>query len=101
MEQAKPTVVLVHGAFVDGAGWEGVYQILKSDGYDVRIVQNPTRSLADDVAATRRVIALKPNMRMLSGNVMKYFGLSPSASPTTNGLPGRSDLITPTTPPRL
>jgi len=39
-------IVLVHGGFVDGAGWEGVYRILKQDGYDVSIVQNPTISLA-------------------------------------------------------
>jgi pimeloyl-ACP methyl ester carboxylesterase len=49
-------IVLVHGGFVDGSGWEDVYKILKRDGYDVSIVQNPTTSLADDVAATRRVI---------------------------------------------
>src|SRR5882724_11065756 len=55
-EQATPTVVLVHGGFVDGSGWEGVYTILKKDGYPVSIVQNPTISLADDVAATRRII---------------------------------------------
>src|SRR5205807_1505387 len=51
------SVVLVHGGFVDGAGWEGVYKILKRDGYNVSIVQNPTLSLADDVAATRLIIA--------------------------------------------
>ena len=50
-------VVLVHGGFVDGSGWEGVYKTLKKDGYSVSIVQNPTISLADDVAVTRRVIA--------------------------------------------
>ena len=50
-------IVLVHGGFVDGAGWEGVYDILKKDGYRVSIVQNPTISLEDDVAATRRVLA--------------------------------------------
>jgi pimeloyl-ACP methyl ester carboxylesterase len=50
------TVVLVHGGFVDGAGWEGVYHVLKKDGYNVSIVQNPTTSLADDVAATRLTI---------------------------------------------
>jgi pimeloyl-ACP methyl ester carboxylesterase len=49
-------VVLVHGGFVDGSGWEGVYKILKKDGYAVSIVQNPTVSLADDVAATKRII---------------------------------------------
>ena len=54
---AAVTVVLVHGGFVDGAGWEGVYNILKKDGYNVSIVQNPTTSLADDVAATRLVIS--------------------------------------------
>ena len=51
------TIVLVHGGFVDGAGWEGVYNILKKDGYNVSIVQNPTTSLAEDVAATRQVIS--------------------------------------------
>jgi pimeloyl-ACP methyl ester carboxylesterase len=50
------SIVLVHGGFVDGSGWEGVYKILKSDGYNVLVVQNPTISLADDVAVTRRAI---------------------------------------------
>jgi pimeloyl-ACP methyl ester carboxylesterase len=54
---AKASIVLVHGGFVDGSGWEGVYRILTKDGYRVGIVQNPTTSLADDVAATKRVIA--------------------------------------------
>jgi pimeloyl-ACP methyl ester carboxylesterase len=52
---AEITLVLVHGGFVDGSGWEGVYKILKKDGYNVAIVQNPTISLADDVAATKRI----------------------------------------------
>src|SRR5438552_1773290 len=51
------TVVLVHGGFVDGSGWEGVYKILRKDGYTVAIVQNPTLSLTGDVAATKRIIA--------------------------------------------
>jgi len=51
------SIVLVHGGFVDGSGWEGVYEILKKDGYNVTIVQNPTTSLADDVAVTKRAIA--------------------------------------------
>ena len=51
------SVVLVHGGFVDGSGWEGVYQILRKHGYPVSIVQNPTISHADDVAVTKRVIA--------------------------------------------
>jgi hypothetical protein len=50
-------VVLVHGGFVDGSGWEGVYKILTKEGYTVSVVQNPTISLADDVAATKRIIA--------------------------------------------
>ena len=50
-------IVLVHGGWVDGSGWEGVYKALKKDGYTVAIVQNPTISLADDVAVTRRAIA--------------------------------------------
>jgi pimeloyl-ACP methyl ester carboxylesterase len=50
------TIVLVHGGFVDGSGWEGVYRTLKKDGYSVAIVQNPTISLADDVAATKRIV---------------------------------------------
>jgi pimeloyl-ACP methyl ester carboxylesterase len=54
---ASAAVVLVHGGFVDGSGWEDVYRILKKDGYQVSIVQNPTSSLADDVAATKRVLA--------------------------------------------
>jgi pimeloyl-ACP methyl ester carboxylesterase len=52
----QPTVVLVHGAFVDGSGWSGVHQILREQGYPVVVVQNPTTSLPDDVAATRRAI---------------------------------------------
>jgi pimeloyl-ACP methyl ester carboxylesterase len=54
---ASAAVVLVHGGFVDGSGWEDVYKILKKHGYNVSIVQNPTSSLADDVAATKRVLA--------------------------------------------
>jgi pimeloyl-ACP methyl ester carboxylesterase len=50
------TVVLVHGGFVDGSGWKGVYKALRKDGYKVAIVQNPTLSLADDVAVTKRTI---------------------------------------------
>lgn len=65
---SAPTIVLVHGGFVDGAGWEGVYSILKKDGFDVSIVQNPTTSLADDVAATRQVIAQAKSPVVLVGH---------------------------------
>src|SRR2546430_15392885 len=56
MTQSTKNIVLVHGGFVDGSGWEGVYVLLKKDGYNVAIVQNPTISLAGDVAATKLVI---------------------------------------------
>ena len=56
-EDAAATVVLVHGGFVDGSGWMGVHTALKRKGHHVAIVQNPTVSLADDVAVTRRTIA--------------------------------------------
>jgi pimeloyl-ACP methyl ester carboxylesterase len=49
-------IVLVHGAFVDGSGWQSVYDRLTADGYRVAVVQNPTLSLAGDVAATRQVL---------------------------------------------
>ncbi len=61
-------VVLVHGGFVDGSGWEGVYKILKRDGHSVSVVQNPTLSLADDVAATRRVLAALEGPAVLVGH---------------------------------
>jgi pimeloyl-ACP methyl ester carboxylesterase len=53
---ARPTVVLVHGGFVDGSGWRGVYDRLKADGHRVLVVQNPTLSLDGDVAATKLVL---------------------------------------------
>jgi len=62
------SVVLVHGGFVDGSGWEGVYKILRKDGYAVAIVQNPTISLADDVAATKRIIAAQDGPVILVGH---------------------------------
>jgi len=65
---AKINVVLVHGGFVDGSGWEEVYKILKKDGYNVSIVQNPTISLADDVAVTKRVLATQSGRVILVGH---------------------------------
>jgi len=55
-QSATTNIVLVHGGFVDGSGWEGVYSLLKKDDYKVAIVQNPTISLSGDVAATKLVI---------------------------------------------
>ena len=68
MNATALTIVLVHGGFVDGSGWEGVYNILKKDGYNVAVVQNPTTSLADDVAFTKRVIAAQPGKSLLVGH---------------------------------
>jgi pimeloyl-ACP methyl ester carboxylesterase len=68
MADQLPTIVLVHGGFVDGAGWEGVHAILRKDGYDVSIVQNPTQSLAGDVAATRQIIAQAKGPVVLVGH---------------------------------
>jgi len=65
---ALAAIVLVHGGFVDGSGWEDVYKILKKDGYNVSIVQNPTLSLADDVAATKRIIAAQNGPVILVGH---------------------------------
>jgi pimeloyl-ACP methyl ester carboxylesterase len=61
-------IVLVHGGFVDGSGWEGVYKILTKDGYTVSVVQNPTISLADDVAATKRIVAVQGGPVVLVGH---------------------------------
>jgi pimeloyl-ACP methyl ester carboxylesterase len=67
MAEAK-NVVLVHGGFVDGSGWQGVYQILKKDGFMVSIVQNPTLSLADDNAVTQRVLDKQDGPTILVGH---------------------------------
>jgi pimeloyl-ACP methyl ester carboxylesterase len=61
-------IVLVHGGFVDGSGWEGVYSILKKDSYNVSIVQNPTISLKDDVAVTKRILAAQDGPAILVGH---------------------------------
>ena len=65
---AKTSVVLVHGGFVDGSGWEQVYQQLKKKGYAETVVQNPTTSLADDVAATKRAVASADGPVILVGH---------------------------------
>jgi pimeloyl-ACP methyl ester carboxylesterase len=68
MNAAAPSIVLVHGGFVDGSGWEGVHEILSNEGWDVTVVQNPTTSLADDVAATKRVVAAQKGASILVGH---------------------------------
>jgi pimeloyl-ACP methyl ester carboxylesterase len=67
-ESARARIVLVHGGFVDGSGWQGVYEILRKDGYDVTVVQNPTITLDGDVAATRRVLSAQPGPAILVGH---------------------------------
>lgn len=67
-ERRTNNIVLVHGGFVDGSGWEGAYTLLKKQGYNVAIVQNPTISLADDVAVTKRVIAAQNGPVILVGH---------------------------------
>jgi pimeloyl-ACP methyl ester carboxylesterase len=62
------TVVLVHGGFVDGSGWQGVYNLLTKDGYRVCVVQNPTLSLAGDVAVTQRAIDAQSGPVILVGH---------------------------------
>ena len=61
-------VVLVHGGFVDGSGWRGVYDALRADGYHVSVVQNPTLSLEDDVATTKRVLDAQDGPTVLVGH---------------------------------
>ena len=61
-------IVLVHGGFVDGSGWEGVYQLLKRDGHTVSVVQNPTTSLETDVAVTKLTLAGLDGPALLVGH---------------------------------
>jgi len=65
---AAKDIVLVHGAFVDGSGWRSVYEILKKDGYHVSVVQEPLTGLADDIAATKRVIDQQKGPVVLVGH---------------------------------
>jgi len=66
--QSAGSIVLVHGGFVDGSGWQGVYTALRKDGYSVSVVQNPTLSLEDDVAVTKRVIDAQSEPVILVGH---------------------------------
>ncbi|MBV8213807.1 MAG: alpha/beta hydrolase [Verrucomicrobia bacterium] len=65
---AIKNIVLVHGAFVDGSGWQGVYDILVKDGYNVTVVQDPLTSLEEDVAATKRILDRQPGPTILVGH---------------------------------
>src|SRR3982075_630721 len=78
-------IVLVHGAWADGSGWKSVYDILVKDGYKVSIVQEPETSFKDDVAATKRVLALQDGPCILvahsyGGAVITEVGMDPSVA---------------------
>jgi pimeloyl-ACP methyl ester carboxylesterase len=68
MSSNSAQIVLVHGGFVDGSGWQQVHDLLSADGYPVAVVQNPTLSLEDDVAVTRRVIDAQDGPVVLVGH---------------------------------
>jgi len=80
--QTVKNIVLVHGAWVDGSGWKPVYDILTRDGYHVTIVQEPLTALADDVAATRRILAQQDGPTILvahsyGGSIITEAGTDP------------------------
>src|SRR4029077_16724808 len=82
-EHRVRNIVLVHGAWADGTGWKSVYDILVKDGYNVSIVQEPETSFKDDVAATKRVLALQDGPCILvahsyGGSVITEAGNDPS-----------------------
>ena len=87
MNTPAPSIVLIHGGFVDGSGWEAVYNILSNDGYSVSIAQHPTTSLADDVAYVRRLVAAQEGPVLLVGH--SYGGVVTTEAgndPKVNGL---------------
>jgi pimeloyl-ACP methyl ester carboxylesterase len=84
-EHRVRNIVLVHGAWADGSGWRGVYDILAKDGYNVSIVQEPETSFKEDVAATKRVLALQDGPCILvahsyGGAVITEAGTDPSVA---------------------
>lgn len=84
-------IVLVHGGFVDGSGWQGVYDHLTADGYRVSVVQNPTLSLAGDVAATHMILDGIDGPAVLVGH--SYGGNPPPAAPVPPILPPRDGFL--------
>ena len=82
-EHRVRNIVLVHGAWADGSGWKGVYNILVKDGYNVSIVQEPETSFQDDVTAVKRILALQDGPSILvahsyGGAVITEAGTDPS-----------------------
>src|SRR5678816_509533 len=86
VSQKPMNIVLVHGGFVDGSGWAGVYRILRKEGFEVTVVQNPTLSLSDDVAVTRRAIAAQRAPVLLVGH--SYGGAVITEAGTDPGVAG-------------
>src|SRR5271155_1003526 len=86
--QKIENIVLVHGGFVDGSGWAGVHEILKKDGFNVSIVQNPTISLAGDVAATKLILDGQTGPSVLVGH--SYGG---AVIPEAGGHPNVAALV--------
>ena len=94
---------LVHGGFVDGSGWQGVYDHLKNDGYNVAVVQNPTMSLEGDVAATNMITNAQDEPVILVGHsyggaVITEAGTNPNvmrSSTSRHSLPTRASRSTP------
>jgi pimeloyl-ACP methyl ester carboxylesterase len=85
--RADMSVVLVHGGFVDGSGWDGVHKLLRTDGYEVIVVQNPTSTLEDDVAVTKRAIASAKGDVILVGHSYGGFVVSEAGNdPKVKGL---------------
>ena len=98
-----PTVVLVHGGFVDGSGWQGVYEHLRKDGHSVTVVQNPTLSLADDVAVTKRAIDAATEPVILVGHsyggvVITEAGTHPRLRRSSTSPPSRRTRASRSTP---
>ena len=79
-------ITLVHGGFVDGSGWEGVYRLLKQEGFNVSVVQNPTLSLHDDASVTRRVLDQQDGPTILVGH--SYGGAVISEAGTNENVAG-------------
>src|SRR5258708_24638953 len=79
-------IVLVHGAWADGSGWKGVYEILVKDGYNVSLVQEPETSFKDDVIAVKRILALQDGPSILVGHI--YGGAVITEAGTDPSVPG-------------
>src|SRR6266581_2605145 len=87
--QPVKNIVLVHGAFADGSSWSKVIRILQAKGYNVTAVQNPLTSLADDVAATRRALALQNGPVILVGHSWAGFIITEAGTETSMWRPSR------------